>query len=163
MDVTGELVTDVAAGLGVEVTREPVVDVTVDVTDTPAVVVVAGPSVESVSSPPNPSRKDGGSCTGVRNTMTQTTTTRKAPEIPSNLRLCSMAPKRAVRKKPLSNKNRTMLTELFTRPAYQNEPLPDSRGPTPSGDATVPQGGPMRAPGAKVSAARMVPLQSDPG
>ena len=82
MDVTGELVTDVAADVAGEAYGGAIVDVTVDVTVTPAVVVVAGPSVVSVSSPPNPRRRDGGSCTGVRKTMTQTTTTRKAPESP---------------------------------------------------------------------------------
>ena len=73
-----------------------------EVTGKPAVVVVAVPAVVSASSSPNPRRREGGSCTGVRKTMTQTTTTRKAPASPNSLRLCSSAPMRAVRKKPLS-------------------------------------------------------------
>jgi hypothetical protein len=43
------------------------------------------------------------------------------------LPLCSIAPSRTERKKPLRRKNRAMLTELFTRPGYQNEPPADSR------------------------------------
>ena len=72
------------------------------------------------SSSPNPRRQDDGSCTGVRKTMMQTTATRQPPAMASSLRLCSSAPSRTDRKKPLSKKKRTMLTELFTRPAYQN-------------------------------------------
>jgi len=63
-----------------------------------------------------------GNCTGLTNTMMQTRTTRQAPAIPSSLRLRSMAPTRAARKKPLNRKNNTMLTELLTGPAYQNPP-----------------------------------------
>jgi len=61
-----------------------------------------------------------GSSTGVRKTMMQTTAARQAPDTASSLPLCSMAPRRSERKKPLSKKNRAMLTELFTLPAYQN-------------------------------------------
>jgi len=61
-----------------------------------------------------------GSCTGVRNTMMQTTATKQPPASSSNFLLCSMAPRRTARKKPLKRKKRTMLTELFTAAkAYQ--------------------------------------------
>ena len=80
------------------------------------------------SSSPNPSeRKDDGSCTGVRKTMTQTTATRQPPAIARSLRLCSSAPNSTLRKNPLSKKKRAMLTELFMGPAYQNRPRADSR------------------------------------
>ncbi len=97
------------------------------------------------SSSPNPRRREDGNCTGVRKTMTHTTATRQPPAMASSLRLCSNAPSRALRKKPLSKKKRTMLTELFTRPAYQNQPLADSRR-TPrrtgaTGGAVDPWGG----------------------
>jgi hypothetical protein len=72
-----------------------------------------------------------GSLTGVRNTITHATATQHAAAMPSSLRLCSSAPRRALKKKPLSKKNRTTLMELFTRPAYQNEAWVDTRmGPS---------------------------------
>jgi len=70
-----------------------------------------------------------GRSTGVRKTMMQTTAARHAPATPSSLPLCSMAPRRTARKKPLSKKNKAMLTELFTPPAYQKPPRADSEGP----------------------------------
>ncbi len=69
-------------------------------------VVVVGPA----SRP----RWNEGNCTGVRNTMMHTTATRQPPASSSNLRLCSMAPRRTARKKPLNRKKRAMLTELCT-------------------------------------------------
>jgi len=97
---------------------------------TPPVVVVAPPvvtivlKVESVeravvvvavtSSPLPLGLRNSGSLTGVRKTMMQTTATRHAPATATALRLCSMAASKANRKKPLSRKNRAMLTELRT-------------------------------------------------
>jgi hypothetical protein len=73
------------------------------------------------SSSPQPRCQEGHS-TGVRKTMMQTTAARQAPEVISSLALCSMAPSKTERKKPLRRKKRAMLTGLFTAPAYQNEP-----------------------------------------
>jgi hypothetical protein len=61
-----------------------------------------------------------GNCTGVRNTMMHTTATRKPAAIAKSLRLCSMAPSKSDKNKPLRRKNKAMLTELLTRPGYQN-------------------------------------------
>jgi len=61
-----------------------------------------------------------GRSTGVRKTMMQTTATRQPAATASSLRLCSSAANRTARKNPLIKKNRAMLTELLTRPAYQN-------------------------------------------
>jgi hypothetical protein len=61
----------------------------------------------------------GGNCTGLTNTMMQAMATRHPPAMARTLRLRSVAPSRAARKKPLSRKNRTMLTELRTPRAYQ--------------------------------------------
>ena len=69
----------------------------------------------SVSSSSSPSPKyQEGSSTGVRKTMMQTTSANQPAATPRSLRLCSIAPSRMARKKPLSKKKRTMLTELFT-------------------------------------------------
>jgi hypothetical protein len=69
----------------------------------------------SVSSSSSPSPKyQEGSSTGVRKTMMQTTAAKQPAATPRSLRLCSIAPSRMARKKPLSKKKRTMLTELFT-------------------------------------------------
>ncbi len=46
--------------------------------------------------------------------MMQAMATRHPPASPSNLRLRSVEPSRAARKKPLSRKKRAMLTELLT-------------------------------------------------
>jgi hypothetical protein len=73
------------------------------------------------SSSPQPRCQEGHS-TGVRKTMIQTTAARQAPETISSLALCSMAPSKIERKKPLRRKKRAMLTGLFTAPAYQKEP-----------------------------------------
>lgn len=67
-----------------------------------------------------------GSSTGVSKTMMTTIAARHAPAMARSLRLRSRALKRTARKKPLSKKNRAMLTELFTLPAYQTEPNPGS-------------------------------------
>ena len=86
-------------------------------------------SVEVVSAlreEPSRSVCHDGSCTGDRKTMMQTTAARQTPATPSSLPLCSMAPRRTVRKKPLNRKNSAMLTELFTSPAYQKPPRADS-------------------------------------
>jgi predicted SnoaL-like aldol condensation-catalyzing enzyme len=84
--------------------------------------------VVSSSSPPRPKRQEGSS-TGVRSTMINTTAAKQPPAAPSNLRLCSSAPRSAVRKKALSKKKRTMLTELFTNPGYQNPASADTGAP----------------------------------
>ena len=98
-----------------------------------------------------------GSCTGVRKTMTQTTATRQPPRSPSSLRLCSSAPSRADRKKPLSKKKRTMLTELFTLTSVPK------RGPAPTTRSNAAQLGRAAPGGARVRSASMVPLQSGSG
>jgi len=69
-----------------------------------------------------PSRREEseGSWTGRTNTMMQTRTASRAPATASNRRFRSIEPSRVAKKKPLSRKKRTMLTELFTRTAYQN-------------------------------------------
>lgn len=79
-----------------------------------------------------------GNSTGVRNTMMQTIATRHPPAIPSNLRLCSSAPRRTAKKNPLSRKKRTMLTELFTRPGYQNGTPADTAAGTAPPDGRHP-------------------------
>jgi hypothetical protein len=75
-----------------------------------------GPMVEVVDVPWM-SPDSVGICTGFTNTMMHAMTTRHAPAAPSSLRLRSMAPMRAARKKPLRRKNRTMLTEFLTASA----------------------------------------------
>jgi hypothetical protein len=74
--------------------------------------------------------RSDGSCTGLTNTMMQAKTTRQAAAMPSSLRLRCSAPSRAARKKPLNRKNRMMLTELLTAPAYQKR-LPTDHSVTP--------------------------------
>jgi hypothetical protein len=68
-----------------------------------------------------------GSLTGVRNTIMHTTPARQAKAMASALPLCCRAANRANKKKALSRKKRAMLTELRTRPAYQNSPRPGIR------------------------------------
>lgn len=60
----------------------------------------------------------------------QTTATRQPPASKSSFRLCSIAPNKRARKKPLSKKNRTMLTELFTPVS-----VPEAASPRSSGTA----------------------------
>jgi hypothetical protein len=112
----------------VVVLTDPVVDVAPMV----LLVVLEAPSVVAVTASSSSSlepKYQEGSSTGVRNTMMQTTATRQPPATPSNLRLCSIAPRRAAKKNPLSRKKRTMLTELFTNPGYQNAaPADTGRG-----------------------------------
>ncbi len=115
MPVTGMVVKTVRTVL-------PEVTVVPAVTMVPALLVVTlvSGSILVLSSSPQP-RCHEGSSTGVRNTMMQTTATRQPPAIASNLRLRSIAPRRIARKNPLSRKNKTMLTELFTSSGYQNQ------------------------------------------
>ena len=56
----------------------------------------------------------GGNWMGFRKMMMQAIATKHPPANASNLRLRSVEPSRAARKKPLSRKNRAMLTELLT-------------------------------------------------
>jgi hypothetical protein len=74
-----------------------------------------------------------GNCTGVKSTIINTTATRQPPATARSLRLCSMAPNKSDKKKPLRRKNRAMLTELLTSPGYQNPasaaPIRDLPGP----------------------------------
>jgi len=163
-DATGEGADDgTDEGTDVEVTlgvmEKPGGEVTVEVTAAPDVVVVEVPVVAFPSSPPKPRRKDGGNCTGVRKTITQTIPTSRTPASPRNLRLCSSAPRSAVRKKPLSSRKRTMLTEVFTPSAYQKESFVDRCSPSPE---PAPEWTPQ-ATDDKVFRASMVPPQSGPG
>jgi mRNA deadenylase 3'-5' endonuclease subunit Ccr4 len=72
---------------------------------------------------------NSGSSTGVRKMMMQTTAARHPTAAASNLRLCSIAPSRVVRKNALSKKNKAMLTGLFTASAYQNRASAGTRQP----------------------------------
>jgi len=78
----------------------------------------AGERIMVVVVEPYRNVRSDGNWMGFTNTMMQASTTRHAPAMPSSLRLRWSAPSRAARKKPLNKKNRMMLTELLTPPAY---------------------------------------------
>lgn len=135
VDDTGEVTTDRTVEPVAEPTVEPGVELAVEPSAGTVVELVvetpAGPAVELVvetsRSSLEPRRQDGGNCTGVRKTMMQTTAARHATATASSLRLRSIAPKRVLKNRPLRSRKRAMLTELFTRPAYQNGTPLDTR------------------------------------